>query len=107
MMRLLVLVICIPFVAFGAAIARLAWRGRARRTPDAGFEYVYVNDDGSARELNEEERDYLRTEFHPADGARPYIKQHYRAVAPNGRMQGYLRRRRLPPDVVILPPLPR
>lgn len=31
-----------------------------------------VNDDGSARELTDAEREYVDTEFAPFDGARPY-----------------------------------
>ena len=35
---------------------------------------VYVNEDGSVRELTEAERAHVETEFSPLDGARPYIK---------------------------------
>jgi hypothetical protein len=38
---------------------------------------VYVNDDGSVRELTEAEKKYVETEFSPLDGARPYVKSHY------------------------------
>src|SRR5215469_2917651 len=41
------------------------------------YPYVYVNVDGSARELHPDERDYLETPFSPGDGARPYVKGSY------------------------------
>jgi hypothetical protein len=37
-------------------------------------DYVYVNDDGTARELSPVEREYLGQKFHPGDSGRPYIK---------------------------------
>jgi hypothetical protein len=60
-----------------------------------------VEDDGGARELNADERGYLSTKFHPADGARPYIKFRYESLTPDGRLSGYLRRHQLPKDVAI------
>src|SRR5689334_767250 len=41
------------------------------------YPYVYVNDDGSVRELHPSERIYLETSFSPFDGARPYTKDSY------------------------------
>ena len=38
------------------------------------FEYVYVEKDGTVRELDNEEIEYLQTDFKLGDGARPYIK---------------------------------
>jgi len=70
---------------------------------DGRFPYVYVNDDGSARELTAEEQQYLRTEFHPADGGRPYVKSRYGSRTPDGRLSGFLPRRRLPSRVVVQP----
>ena len=70
---------------------------------DERFPYVYVNNDGSARELTAEEQEYLRTEFHPADGGRPYIKLRYGSRTPDGRLRGFLRRRSLPARVVVRP----
>ena len=66
-----------------------------------GFEYVYVEDDGNARELNAEEREYLSTKFEGGDGARPYIKLRYESLTPDGRLSGYLRRRRLPKSIPV------
>ena len=36
------------------------------RPKESGFEYVHVELDGTVRELDEEEKEYLKTEFHPA-----------------------------------------
>ena len=58
--------------------------------------FVYIEDTGSARELTAEEADYMNAEFHPADGARPYIKSKYAQRAPNGRLGGFLLKSKLP-----------
>lgn len=65
-------------------------------------DYVYVNKDGTARELSSGERLYLAQEFLPGDGARPYIKGFYRARV-LGDMSGFLLRRRLPSWVTVKP----
>lgn len=79
--------------------------GRSRRSyalvnkdvpPGTPFPYVYVEDDGSARELDEKERQYLRTPFNPTDGARPYVKSRYGERTPDGKLHGYLHRSQLP-----------
>jgi hypothetical protein len=88
----------------GLAIAYLAWFaivGRPRRRTEPGFEYIWVDDDGEARELDAHERDYLSTTFHPADSGRPYIKIRYESRTPDGRLSGYLRRRQLPGRVRV------
>jgi hypothetical protein len=76
---------------------------RSRRRKEQGFPYVYINDDGSARELDDNEKEYLNTKFHGADGARPYIKFRYESLTPDGRMSGYLERRQLPAAIEISP----
>jgi hypothetical protein len=58
--------------------------------------YVMVLDDGTARELNESERNHLNGEYRFGDGDRPYVKPRYVSLTPDGRMSGYLRRNRLP-----------
>ena len=40
---------------------------------------IWINDDGSARELSEADKKYVDTEFSPFDGARPYIKSTYQS----------------------------
>lgn len=80
-----------------------------RRWPGPGFKYVYVNEDGTARELDEKERNYLLEEFDPTDGARPYIKFGYGAMTPTGKISGFLLRRHLPRHIEIkqIPPVHR
>lgn len=77
-------------------------RPRRGREP-AEFKYVYVEDDGSARELDAREREYLTAEFPAGDGGRPYIKLRYESLTRAGHMRGYLRRRQLPKRVAIKP----
>lgn len=63
---------------------------------EEGFPYVSVELDGSVRELYEDEKEYLNTKFDPGDGARPYIKSRYSDLTPDGKIQGFMRRRRVP-----------
>jgi|SRR6185437_14243314 len=77
---------------------------RSRRPKEAGFRYVYVNLDGSARELTAEEREYLSETFSGGDGGRPYIKFKYESLTPDGRISGFLERRQVPAKIEIQPP---
>jgi hypothetical protein len=61
-----------------------------------GFRYVYVNADGTARELHPNERQYLETEFIPGDGAAPYVKDSYAERNGWGEIRGFLERSKLP-----------
>ena len=71
---------------------------RAREMADGTYalRYVYVEDDGTARELTPDQIEYLNTEFNPMDGNRPYIKSRYRQRTPDGKLKGFLLRRKLP-----------
>lgn len=69
--------------------------------PGAPFPYVWVDDDGGARELDADEQRYLRTPFDPTDGGRPYVKSSYGKRTPDRRLRGYLRRDQLPRRVVV------
>ncbi len=66
------------------------------------FEFVYVENDGTVRELDKEEIDYLQTEFEPSDGARPYIKSSYDQLTPDKRILGFLRRSDVPKEIEII-----
>ena len=66
------------------------------RLPSKGFKYVHVEKDGSVRELEKEEQDYLLEKFHPNDGARPYIKLNYWQRTPDKQLYGFLKRNRVP-----------
>lgn len=67
------------------------------------YPFVYVNDDGTARELHAAERAYLETEFHGADGARPYIKTSYDKRDGWKSVAGYMLRRLLPAGLAVGP----
>jgi hypothetical protein len=60
------------------------------------YRFVYVEDDGTARELTKDEIEYLETDFHGSDGARPNIKFDYWQRTPDGRLRGFLDRSKLP-----------
>ena len=60
------------------------------------YPYVYVDADGTARELHAGERAYLETEFKGGDGAMPYIKDSYDERNGWGELNGYLPRAALP-----------
>ena len=63
--------------------------------------YIYVNHDGTARELSPDEREYLQTEFEPGDGARPYVKGAHGTRDGRGIMAGFMLRSRLPEGVEV------
>lgn len=60
------------------------------------YPYVYVDADGSARELHLSERRYLRTEFKGGDGAAPHVKSSYDERNGWGEIAGYMQRELLP-----------
>jgi len=87
-------------------VSFIGWLGflrRNRRPEEEGFRYIYVNQDGSARELDDDEKEYLSTRFAGSDGNRPYIKFRYESLTPDGRIGGYLLRRQLPGGIHISP----
>ena len=65
------------------------------------FEFVYVENDGTVRELDNEEIEYLQTKFEPTDGARPYVKTSYNQLTPDNKMHGFLERCKVPNDIQI------
>ena len=77
------------------------WRWLPRRPVEPGFPYVYVNQDGSARELSPDEQKWLSIAFEPGDGGRPYIKGTYEGRDSGNRRSGFLPRRLLPARVRI------
>jgi hypothetical protein len=60
------------------------------------YPYIYVNDDGSARELCRTEQEYLETPFLGADGDRPYVKWRYSQRNGRGDLGGFIKRTKLP-----------
>jgi hypothetical protein len=62
---------------------------------------VWINADGSARELTASERQYVDAAYSPFDGARPYIKTQYAQRNGWGELSGFLHRQRLPDGLPI------
>ncbi len=78
----------------------------SKQTP---YPYIYVEDNGTYREIDEEERKYLEERFHPGDGARPYVKFGLYSMTPDGKIGGFLKRTKLPRDIkkgIPIPPRP-
>jgi hypothetical protein len=73
-------------------------KGRSSVDP---YPYIYVNGDRSARELTQNERDYLETRFQPGDGGRPYVKRNYSQKNGWGEAAGFLKRSHLPKEIAI------
>lgn len=97
-------IIGLTLVAMVVALwIRLSFVFRSRRPQESGFPYVYVNRNGSARELTADEHEYLNTKFAPGGGARPYIKYRYESLTPDGLISGYLKRRQLPAQIEVQP----
>ena len=92
-----------PFLTRSGTIARPP---KVAVMPNASQVLIYVNDDGSARELNDAEKRYVDTEFSPLDGARPYVKSSYEQRTPLSEIRGYLPRAALPDGVPIHPAPP-
>jgi hypothetical protein len=65
------------------------------------YPYIYVNADGTARELHASEREYLETPFKLGDGAMPYIKDTYEERNGWGELSGYLKRAALPAGTAV------
>ena len=93
---LLLLAVALYFIWF-------TWQTRPRRSKEEGYHYIFVEDDGTAREVTSDEREFLETEFDPFDGARPYIKTRYETLDGYGGLSGYLPRRQLPENIPIAP----
>ena len=91
---LLILIIVIVFIIYLKYF-------RPLRPKEQGFQFVYVEKNGSVRELNDDEMQYLKEEFHPNDGGRPYIKTSYKDLTPDGKISGFIYRKRVPRNIKI------
>jgi hypothetical protein len=101
-----------PVLAVGLAACTLAlllllglekFLRRARRSDSAGYRYVMIEPDGTARELRPDEVSHVEAVYGPGDGAAPYIKPWYTHRNARGDLGGYLLRDRLPPSATIEP----
>ena len=84
-------------------IVVLVWKFGPRRSNELGFKFVYVNQDGSVRELSPSEQTYLSEKFSGGDGGRPYIKSSYESSDGWGSQSGFIERRRVPSRIATLP----
>lgn len=66
------------------------------------FEFVYVENDGTVRELDKDEINYLKTDFKPTDGNRPYIKNSFEQLTPDNKLSGFISREKVPSDIEII-----
>ncbi len=66
------------------------------------FGFVYVENDGTVRELDKDEIEYLQTEFQSGDGARPYVKSSYDQLTPDKKILGFLHRNKVPKEIEII-----
>jgi hypothetical protein len=74
----------------------------AKQSEKKPYPYIYVNEDGSARELHKRQRQYLETPFLGCDGGRPYVKWRYKQEHA-GDIKGFLKRTRLPRRIHVEP----
>jgi hypothetical protein len=71
------------------------------------FDFVYVNQDGSVRELSANEREYLSKDFSGGDGDRPLIKTSYESRDGWASLSGFMWRNLVPKSVRIEPVHPQ
>ena len=87
--------------SFSTPSGRLVQPPKRAAMPNASEVLIYVNDDGSARELSEPEKKYVDTEFSPLDCARPHIKTRYEKRNGWGNLSGFLQRKDVPVGMPI------
>jgi hypothetical protein len=100
--------LCLSALSAGLIVGGILLMRRLERANDREREagtfanrFIYINEDGSARALSPDERSYLNTKFHPTDGNRPYIKSRYGQRTPDGKISGYLLKKRLPRRIPV------
>ena len=88
-----VLLICLAFL-IGYSLWLLI-QLRTKKWRESAFDFVYIDDDGSVRELHPEEEEKLNSLFFIGDDAAFYIKPRYESLNPSGGLSGYLKRHQL------------
>jgi hypothetical protein len=86
----------------GYFVSRL-WPRKEEKAKEPSLKFVYVNQDGSARELSPAEQAYLAEKFVGGDSGRPYIKSSYKCIDGWGSQSGFIDARMLPAGTSILP----
>lgn len=84
-------------------IVGLMQRPHSLRSIEPGFKFVYMNQDGSVRELSPSEQAYISQEFSGADSGRPYIKDSHDSRDGWDSLSGFIERRKVPPRIRVLP----
>ena len=74
---------------------------RPLKPTEEGFEFVYVENNGNVRELDDGEMEYLKDKFHPNDGGRPYIQTNYKQLTADGKISGFIYRIKVPKNISI------
>jgi|SRR5215475_2981532 len=107
MIEIVIKLISIVFLmVFAFAIGFGLWRVveiPLRKWRSSTFDYVYVDEDGNVRELNAAEEEFVSTAIFLNDAADRYIKSEYKSLTADGRLAGYLQRRRLPQQIPVAP----
>ena len=65
------------------------------------YPFVFVNEDGSVREVTILEKLYLQTKYSGSDGERPYIKTKYFEKNGWGKISGFCYRKAIPGNIEI------
>ena len=60
-----------------------------------------MEENGTVRELHQQEIDYLNAPFNYHDGARPILKKRYDEKNAEGKISGFILRQRIPGDIII------
>ena len=68
------------------------------------YPYVYIEENGSVRELHLREHRFFEMPMYPTDGSRPYIKSSYNYRNRFGSFSGYCLRTRIPSHLEIQNP---
>lgn len=74
---------------------------KPRRPKEPGHAFVYVEKNGTVRELNADEELLLERNFYPGDPMMPYIKQTYSQLNEDGNPAGFIMRHKVPPNITI------
>ena len=65
------------------------------------YPYVFVEENGTVRELHFRERMFFETPMEPTDGSMPYIKKFYNYRNSFGIFSGYCLRTKIPSHLTI------
>jgi len=72
------------------------------RKKEPGYDFVFVENDGTVRELNFAEVEFLERPFITDNPARPKIKRRYDEKNENGGLAGFIKRTRVPKQINIV-----